>query len=71
MENNDFAKDSTQQGTSISTSRKHNIEESNIQPQNDGKSTYNNYVLLLYHFLKTYTFLYSKIGKRIKAEYVG
>ncbi|CAB5348886.1 unnamed protein product [Rhizophagus irregularis] len=37
LENNDFAKDSTQQGTSISTSRKHNIEESNIQPQNDGK----------------------------------
>ncbi|CAB4420552.1 unnamed protein product [Rhizophagus irregularis] len=37
LENNDFSKDSTQQGTSISTSRKHNIEESNIQPQNDGK----------------------------------
>jgi hypothetical protein len=29
-----------------------------------------NYVLLLYHFLKTYTFLYSKVGKRIKADNV-
>ncbi|CAB4496198.1 unnamed protein product [Rhizophagus irregularis] len=37
LENNDFAKDSTQQGTSISTSRKHIMEELNIQSQNDGK----------------------------------
>ncbi|CAB5212012.1 unnamed protein product [Rhizophagus irregularis] len=37
LENNDFSKYSTQQGTSISTSRKHIIEEPNIQPQNDGK----------------------------------
>ncbi|GBC18024.2 kinase-like domain-containing protein [Rhizophagus irregularis DAOM 181602=DAOM 197198] len=44
LENNDFAKDSTQQGTSISTSRKHNIEESNIQPQNDGKRIKAEYV---------------------------
>lgn len=67
MANNDFTRD-TQQGTSIPTSTKHNIEESNIQTQNDGKSTYN-YILHNYYitFLKTYTF-YLKKGKRIKVD---